>query len=412
MTVSSLLALILAALFVQLCVGIGIAVRSRRADAGTRSAATSLEARSASFGAWSGWREFRVVRRVFEDAAQSQCSLHLEPVDGAPLPPFEPGQFLTFSLPVSEAAGEGAVRTITRCYSLSDRPHPQGYRVTIKRVLAPADRPDLPPGASSNHLHDRVREGDVLRVKAPSGRFVLDPDSTVPTVLIAGGIGITPMLSMLLWSLPEQPERTIHLYLGLRHGGEHAFEQVLRDLASAHPSFHLNVIYSRPRPGDVPGRDFQHAGHVDIELLRKTLPHGRHRFYVCGPAPMMQSMVPALHAWGARSEDVHYEAFGPASVRSLDAPATEPGEGPPVEVRFERAGRTLLWDGRDATLLDFAERHGIEIDSGCRSGSCGSCETELVSGDVHYTSAPDHDVAAGHCLPCVCTPTSAVVVGV
>ncbi len=364
MTVSSLLALIVAALLVQLGIGIAFALRSRCAVAATRRVAAGPVARSAPLGAWSGWRDFRVVRRVFEDPAKSQCSIHLEPVDGAPLPPFEPGQFLTFSLPVSNAERPDAVRTITRCYSLSDRPHPEAYRVTIKRVRAPADRPDLPPGAASNYLHDWVREGDLLRVKAPSGRFVLDPDPTVPTVLIAGGIGITPMLSMLLWSLSEQPERTIHLYLGLRHGGEHAFKQILWDLASAHPSFHLNVVYSRPRPGDVPGRDFQHAGHVDIELLRRTLPHGRHRFYVCGPAPMMESVVPALLAWGVRSEDVHHEAFGPASVHSLDAHVTELRESPPVQVRFQRAGRTLLWDGRDATLLDFAERHGIEIDSG------------------------------------------------
>ncbi len=100
-----------------------------------------------------------------------------------------------------DAQTAAATRTITRCYSLSDRPDPAHYRVTIKRVPPPADRPELPPGLSSSHFHDQVHEGDVLRVKAPSGHFLIDPDPGVPAVLIGGGIGITPMMSMLRWCL-------------------------------------------------------------------------------------------------------------------------------------------------------------------------------------------------------------------
>jgi len=80
----------------------------------------------------------------------------------------------------------------------------------------------------------------------------------------------------------------------------------------------------------------------------------------------------------------------------------------PVEVHFRRSGRTLTWDGQDDNLLDFAERHGVEVDSGCRSGGCGACETKMLSGTVRYGGKPDHDVAAGHCLLCVGAPTSAL----
>jgi ferredoxin len=82
----------------------------------------------------------------------------------------------------------------------------------------------------------------------------------------------------------------------------------------------------------------------------------------------------------------------------------------PVEVTFRRSGRTLVWDGRDASLLDFAERHGVAVESGCRSGSCGSCETKLVTGAVRYAQRPDHDLAPGSCLLCVGTPGSALVI--
>ncbi len=415
-TALQLLVHINSALLIQLAAGMGVAAWRRRGAHEVVPGLASAEAPLASSAAWPGWREFRVVSRAFEDAAKTQCSFRLEPVDAALLTPFKPGQYLTFSLRVSGGVSgvSDTDRTITRCYSLSDCPAPTGYRVTIKRVPSPAGRPELPPGASSSHFHDRVREGDILRVRAPAGQFFIDPDAAVPAVLIAGGIGVTPMMSMLRWCLAEQPQRTVHLYYGLRHSGEHAFKQVFEELAALHSNFHLNVVYSSAGPGDVKGRDYQHAGHVDVDLLRRSLPHGRHRFYVCGPPPMMANLVPALGAWGVRSEDIHFEAFGPASLppaqsapAQLDEACT--GVAAPIEVRFRGAGRTLVWDGHDANLLDFAERHGVEVDSGCRSGSCGSCETKLIRGTVGYAHRPDHDIRPGHCLLCVGTPETALV---
>jgi ferredoxin len=124
---------------------------------------------------------------------------------------------------------------------------------------------------------------------------------------------------------------------------------------------------------------------------------------------MMQVLVPALAEWGVPVADIRYEAFGPASVKLAGAPEVTASAVATVEVRFQRSGRTLAWDGQDASLLDFAERHGIEVESGCRSGGCGSCETRLLEGKVQYEHAPDHDVAPGHCLLCVGRPSSPLV---
>lgn len=407
MTAPQLLAWILAVLLLQVVAGMGWMLRRRStAPESVQGVATPVPRPDV---AWSGWREFRVVRREFEDEAGSQCSFYLEPVDAQRLPSFKPGQFLTFSLDVTirDAGAHTAKRAITRCYSLSDRPMPAQYRVTVKRVLPPQDHPEWAPGLSSNHFHDHVRVGAVLRVKAPSGHFVVDPDPDVPAVLIAGGIGITPMMSMLRWCLAEQPKRTLILFYGLRNGREHAFKQLLEALAAAHPSLQLHVVYSRPDASDLPGRDYRHQGHVNLELLRATLPHGRHSFHVCGPPAMMRNLVPALAQWGVPAGDIRCEAFGPASLDSGEAPIPAPETA--VEVRFDRSGRTLSWDGGDESLLDFAERHGVEVESGCRSGGCGSCETKLLSGSVRYERPPDHDVAAGHCLLCVGRPSSALV---
>jgi ferredoxin len=118
-----------------------------------------------------------------------------------------------------------------------------------------------------------------------------------------------------------------------------------------------------------------------------------------------------LIAWGVSEHDVHFEAFGPASVSLAGAALQSPESAPdaPVEVQFRRSGRTLLWNAADASLLDFAERHGLLLASGCRAGSCGTCETGLVSGTVRYTKTPDHEVAPDHCLLCIAKPGSALV---
>jgi ferredoxin-NADP reductase len=351
-------------------------------------------------GAWPGWRAFRVSRRQYQDAQQTQCSFYLEPVDGAALPPFKPGQFLTFELAIDTQ------QNLTRCYSISQQPDSQHYRITVKRASAPEQQSELAPGVASSHLHDHVQVGDVLQVKAPSGHFYLQADSQIPAVLIAGGIGITPMMSMLLWSLQAQPGRVVHLFYGVRNSAEQAFKTELEQLAQTHTNFHLHVVYSRPKASDTLGQDHHFTGHVDIGLLKQVLPHGQHQFYVCGSSPMMESLVPALALWGVQRSDLHFEAFGPASVRlpgDADA-ARAASDSTPVEIHFSKSARSLQWDDQDNNLLDFAERHGITVDSGCRTGSCGSCETRVAQGNVHYLNPPDHDPAPGHCLLCVGKP--------
>ncbi|MES2634529.1 MAG: 2Fe-2S iron-sulfur cluster-binding protein [Pseudomonadota bacterium] len=413
MTALELLGYVASAVLLQLGTGIGAALWRRRGLPAADHLADATPRSDSPADAWQGWRAFRVSRRVFEDAGQTQCSFYLVPQDGLALSPFRPGQYLTFSLNIPSPAAQGASpsRRVTRCYSLSDAPDASGLRVTIKRALPPTGHPEIAPGIASNYFHDRVHEGDILQVRAPSGRFFIDPDPDVPAVFVAGGIGITPMMSMLRWCLAEQPQREVHLYYGVRNGSEHAFRAHLQDLARAHPTLHLTVAYSTPRPEDRPGQDYHHEGHVDLDLLGSTLPHGRHQFYICGPTAMMRSLVPALTQWGVQAGDIHFEAFGPASLQAAagQQPGTDAAAGPSLEIGFKRSGRTLAWDGQDANLLDFAERHGVAIDSGCRSGSCGSCETRVLSGAVQYRNRPDYDVAGDCCLPCVATPQSALV---
>jgi ferredoxin-NADP reductase len=401
MTALQLLAYIATAIGLQSLLAVAILIWRRSPPDSVR--VTPVVSSRTSEAAWEGLRAFRVVARSYEDLARTQCSLALAPVDKAPLPPFKPGQFLTFSLAVDGA--ETPARVI-RCYSLSDTPDPDQYRITVKRALAPPGKPDAPAGIASSWLHDRAQTGTLLDVRAPSGQFFFVADPDAPPVFIAGGIGITPMLSMLKAALADQPGRAAHLFYGVRNSQDHAFKADLRQLADAHSGLALHILYADPTQQDVVGNDYDLPGFINLDLLKQTLPHGRHAFYICGPDPMMKALIPALLGWGVAEADIHRESFGPQTA--APRPAAYPVAGPAFAIGFRRSGRTLDWAGRDANLLDFAERHSIVVDAGCRGGSCGTCETRLISGRVQYAAKPEFDITPGHCLLCIAVPATAL----
>ncbi len=350
------------------------------------------------------FQKFRVDRKVMEDASSSICSFFLVPEDGKPLPPFLPGQFLTFRLDLPAATG-GTEQAI-RCYSLSEAPCPDYYRVSIKRVLVPLGL-DVPPGRSSQYFHDHVTVGSILQVRAPSGYFHIDR-SDEPLVLIGGGIGITPMLSMLNWCLANQPGREVWLFYGVRNSGEAVMKSHLEGLALSNTNFHLRMCLSAPQPGDEAGRDYQHQGRIDINLLRTQLPNKPYHFYICAPTSMLESLVLALEDWGIPDTHIHFEAFGPASIQRRVTEAQGQAANASMFVNFALSGQQFQWQPFASNLLAFAEAKGVSINAGCRAGSCGSCQTKLITGEVEYHQPPDYDPEPGSCLLCVCIPKTSI----
>ena len=371
---------------------------------------TAPEVVQPATAAWTGLRTFRVERKILEDVAEQICSFHLVPEDGKPLPSFLPGQFLTFTLDAPTLLG--GTQSVTRCYSLSDAPLSNHYRISVKRAPAPVGS-TCAAGISSNYLHDHVEVGSQLQVRAPAGHFYIDR-SDAPVVLIGGGIGITPMLSMLNWCLKEQPGREVWLFYGVRNRVELVMQTSLTELAAQHPNFHLHLCLSDPQPGELDGHRsgpvHNHHSRVDVALLRRLLPLKPFHYYLCGPTPMLQSLVPALEDWGVPDGRIHFEAFGPASIprknaaSATRAPSPRDDKGGAVVVNFAKSGRQETWEPGMGSLLDFAEARGIVVSSGCRAGGCGSCQTSIRSGEVAYAQAPDFDPEPGSCLLCVCTP--------
>ena len=352
-------------------------------------------------GAWAGVRKFVLEGKVLE--CESICSFYLKPHDGKPLPQFLPGQYLTFLFNIP-----GQPRATTRCYSLSDSPnHPDYYRITVKRIPPPRDQPDAPPGLSSSFVHHTLQAGDIIDVKAPSGHFYLDVEHHGPVVLIGGGIGVTPMISMLNYITEVGSTRETHFFYGVRNSAEHVMSDWLRAKANEHENVHLHVCYSDPLEDDEEGEDYQHQERVSVELFKRVLPSNNYDFCICGPAPMMDSVTADLKKWGVPDSKVHFEAFGPASVKRVaKKPAGESAVS--LAVTFTRTGKTVAWDGSSASLLEFAEENDIPMDSGCRAGNCGTCVTAIRSGDIEYMSEPGSSVESGSCLACISIPKTAL----
>ena len=349
---------------------------------------------------WNGYRKFVVRRKVVE--SPSVCSVHLKPNDTKPLPSYKPGQYLTFRLPNTHGSTQ-----LIRCYSLSDRPHENHYRVTIKRAVAPDGGP---AGVSSGMFHDVIQEGDILDLRAPAGHFVLEPNESDPVVLIGGGIGVTPVFSMLATLVHGQSRRTIWFFYGVRNRREQLFADELKTMLRELPHINLRICYSQPEPGDQLGEDYQINGRVTPELLQRELPSSNFRFYLCGPGLMMETLVAGLRRWGVPDSHLHFEAFGPMSVKRVGhAPATGSAPARAHLVTFRKSALSLPWDGVHATLLDLAEHAGIALPSGCRAGNCGTCAVALQFGEVSYIQPPGSPPEARTCLTCIAQPKGDVV---
>ena len=353
---------------------------------------------------WNGVRKFRVADKVEE--ADQVCSFYLKPHDERPLPPFHPGQYLTFKLDLPSARKQA-----TRCYSLSDSANEEYYRVSIKRNPPPRDEKKADIGkSSSNFFHDHVEQGTILDVQAPSGDYFMDTTRETPVVLIGGGIGITPVLSMLNTIVRTNSRREAYFFVGVRNSREHMFKEQIEEIGRGHDNVHIHVCYSNPDEGDVLDKDYQHLGRVGVDLFKEVLPSNNFDYYFCGPPPMMNSVYEGLEGWGVPDEHIHFEAFGPATVKRVseghEPPAAMPAAAGTIEITFSQSDVTLSWDPAAGSLLEFAEANDIEMDSGCRAGSCGTCVTAMREGDVEYLKPPNNHPDKGTCLTCIAVPKS------
>ncbi|WP_246483802.1 NO-inducible flavohemoprotein [Heyndrickxia vini] len=252
-------------------------------------------------GGWAGFKDFIIDRKVKE--SEVITSFYLKPKDGKELPQYIPGQYITVKIDI-----EKEKYTHLRQYSLSDRPGNDYYRISVKREDPKSE--ELPPGVVSTDLHELFNEGDILPISCPSGDFYLDMNSHSPVVLICGGVGITPLMSMLNTIIEKQPDRKVYFIHAVMNGKVQAFKDYLKQVAAKEPNVETYSIYSNPTDEDKKNKAFDKEGFITLEWLKEVLPNHDSQFYFCGPEPFMKVVNRALLDWGVPKEDIHYEFFG------------------------------------------------------------------------------------------------------
>ena len=341
------------------------------------------------------------VARIFTETPDVKTFRFAAP-DGGELPfEYAPGQYLTVTLPTDA----GPLR---RSYTISSAPTRRGYcEITVKRE---------PDGLGSRHLHDRVEEGDALPVAAPAGKFTFDgvhdamgellAERPPGVVLIAGGVGLTPVLSILRSLTDRGWPGNIYVVTVMRTAADEIRGAELRETAARFPNVRLLRCLSR----EADAADGSHVGgRLAAGRLAAFVPDLRTLpVFLCGSEPMMAATRELLESLGVPAANVATEAFVPGP-----APGAEPGAdaGGTIDfaaVAFERSGLTVTIPG-DRTVLDAAEQVGAALPWECRSGICGQCKVRCTAGAVFMATRDaltDGERADGFILACQSVPRS------
>ncbi|OQS02970.1 Nitric oxide dioxygenase (Pi-NOD1) [Thraustotheca clavata] len=247
------------------------------------------ESKASEVGGWEGWREFVVAKKVVESSEIT--SFYLRPKDGGKVVPFQAGQYLGLRFDTPEF-------TTQRNYSISNAPNDQEYRITVKRQ-APAGS-GCPVGQVSTFLHDQIKEGSVVKVGVPCGDFYLEVHHDKPIVLISGGVGITPIASMVEDLLQKKLPNSITMLNVTRNPEVEAMHEVFVNHEKNNSNFKVKTLY-----GEYPQTV------VDAALLEKILDSKDAHYYFCGPPGFMRTIEHVLQDWKIPGEQIHFEYFGP-----------------------------------------------------------------------------------------------------
>jgi nitric oxide dioxygenase len=255
---------------------------------------------------WNGFKPFVVRQKVQESS--NITSFILVPSDGKTLPEFQAGQYISVQIPL-----EGGKQSQIRQYSLSDAHNSHFYRISVKREDSPdsLEGEDVPDGLISNHLHGQLEVGDTLQVHMPAGQFVLQ-HSQRPVVLLSGGVGITPLISMLKTLLNSETPRDI-VFIHASRGSEfHPFREKLNTLVRHHANLRKVVFYTTTTPNDQKGEHHDEIGYIHLEALKPYLPKGDAEYYYCGPFGFVCALEDVLDELQIPMDRRFTETFGPS----------------------------------------------------------------------------------------------------
>lgn len=312
---------------------------------------------------WSGSLE---LSNIFPETPEVKTFRFTMP-DRSGLPfDYKPSQFLTLKI---ETGGQ----SVKRSYTIASSPTQRDYiEITVKREAQ---------GVVSRHLHDQLKVGDTVEVSAPAGNFTFTGEESGSIVLIAGGVGITPMMSILRYLTDRCWGGDIYFIFCVRTEAGIIFRNELELLAKRHPNVKLHITLTNPESDDWQGP----TGRLNQESLTRFVPDlPARRVHICGPQPMMDATKSLLLELDVPKDMIKMEAFGPApkKPKAGDAPsANAPSEPADAQVTFQASGKTAPLP-TEQTVLEAAEGAGVEIDYSCRAGTCGACKVKKLKGEV------------------------------
>jgi ferredoxin-NADP reductase len=343
------------------------------------------------------WRPFTLSK--IEDESNDIRSFYLKPSDTGALLPFKAGQYLT--LKVSPANTE---KPLIRTYTISSAPNEAYYRISVKKE---------DEGAVSKYLHNHLQYGDVIEIKAPKGNFYINPLEKRPAVLIAGGVGITPMISMALHVYNEglrmRQIRSLTIIQASKTSDSRAFSDEFATLEKiSNGQIRYISFLSKPSSNDKAGINFNGSGRIDAQTYKEILSLDDYDFFLCGSADFMQSQYNALIELSVSDNRIFAEAFGPASLqRQHVIQPTKPQhdlEASQSIIKFTKSKFEQPWSQGEKTLLETAEDHGLSPEFSCRNGNCGACVTKISAGKVTYRTKPTTNIKENEVLICCAVP--------
>ncbi|MCP2027511.1 nitric oxide dioxygenase [Flavobacterium sp. HSC-32F16] len=253
-------------------------------------------------GSWNGWRKF-IIKKIVEESAEIK-SFYLYPEDGKEIANFHSGQFISVQVFVPELN-----LLQPRQYSLSSTFNPEYYRISVKKESGIAPNPN---GWVSNTMHSKS-EGDIISISSPAGLFHLEKDSQNPLVLISGGVGLTPMLSMLETNLNSiQNKKTIWIH-GCRNESVHAFKDQISALKEEANHLETFTFYDAVTPENIISNEVI-QGRVDLHKCKDSILLEEARYYICGPEIFIKTQYEALINLNVNQKNIFYEEFGPQLI--------------------------------------------------------------------------------------------------
>ena len=337
---------------------------------------------------WSG----ELILTQIRDESHNVKSFRLAPNDHDGLPfRFSAGQFINLTLKNKSAP-------LQRSYTIASSPNQLDWiEISVKKEAG---------GQGSGYLHESSKVGDIFHIHGPHGKFFFDPDITRRLILIAGGVGITPIMSMIRFIRDINWQGEVNVLLSAKTESDLLFNDELREIRQSHKNISIEQTLTKNSNSNWTGR----TGRIDSETIRKMeLDQDGTHVFICGPNAMADEISSMVLATGIDPRNLHRESFG--GKRRGSAPVdTADQETHTVEFSNSKQKVNI---SNNTTLLELAESYNVTIESDCRAGICGQCKVKLIRGQVKMEcedALTDQEQASSMILACQSIAKSDLIV--